>query len=284
MSLGNALPIKFPLDIELTIDSIKNSKIIDWNAILHEAQVHTEKKENSMHITSLFKDHALHSVQQIIPIKNTNSIWMLGVIIISLLLIGAVRQLNNKRLLSFFSAFFLTRFAGQLQREEYAINNRAGTALLFNFVLVFALFIFQVLDHFRMHFPDQPPFIIYLLLCGGIGIVYFLKIIFIRIVAGIFKADSEAKEYIFYILLFNQLLSIFLLPLVTGIAFIRNFDPSLMIYLGIGVIVILFIYRLLRGIFIGISKPKISKFYLFLYLCTLEFLPLLFCFKFLVKF
>lgn len=286
MSNTHTSPIKTPLEIGLRIDSIKNSKVIDWNIILNEAKIHTEKKtENIVLTTSVFKEHALRTTKEHpVVVRNTSSVWMLGVIFVSLILIGAVRQLNNKRLLSFFSAFFAIRFAGQLQREEYAINNRAGTALLFNFVLVFSLFIFQVLDHFQIQFSDRSPFLVFLMLCGAVTGIYFLKILFVRIVAAIFRSEGEAKEYIFYILLFNQLLGIFLLPLVTGISFIKNFDPSFMIYLGIAIIVILFIYRLLRGIFIAISKPKISRFYLFLYLCTLEFLPLLFAVKFLGKF
>src|SRR5437868_3829553 len=131
MSLPDSSTIQIPADINLKIDSIKNSKLIDWNEVISEAKVHSEKKEITALLTvSIFKEHGLRSSSSITPAKVQNNSWMLLVILISLLLIGAVRQLNNKKLVSFFSAFFATRFAGQLQREEYAINNRVGTALL----------------------------------------------------------------------------------------------------------------------------------------------------------
>jgi len=158
MSL-TTLTIQIPSDINLKIDSIKNSKLIDWNEILSEAKVHSEKKEIAPPLTaSIFKEHALRpSASTRTTLQGQNNSWMLIVILIALLLIGAVRQLNNKKLVSFFSAFFATRFAGQLQREEYAINNRVGTALLLNFVLVTALFVFQVLDRFEISFLIRLP-------------------------------------------------------------------------------------------------------------------------------
>lgn len=263
-------------------DSLKQSKIIHWNTIVQEAEKHDHSLQRGNLAPSVFHGHQLRKDSGIRTKKiNANADWMLGVILVALFLLSAVRQLNNKRFLSYLRAFFTLRFAGQLQREEYAISNRTAGTLLTCFVMILSLFIFQVLDHYDLLLFNLHPFVTYLYLCAAITGIYLIKVIVIRLLAFIFKAESQAAEYLFYLLLFNQVLGIALLPVVTGIAFIRSSIAPGILYTGWGLMAIVFIYRILRTASIGFSKPKISRFYLFLYLCTLEFLPLLFAIKFL---
>jgi len=79
-------------------------------------------------------------------------------------------------------------------------------------------------------------------------------------------------------------LGLFMLPVVMCLAFVKQISPLVFIYSGFGLISVFLFTRLARGLIIGFNSMRVSKFYLFLYLCTLEFLPLLFAVKFLVKF
>ena len=266
------------------VDSIRDTKELHLEKIVTELSTlqangkHTER-------ASVFSKHLLKPTSFVAEKSRSSSAnWMLIVILGVLLVLGAVRQLNNKRLLSFISAFFASRFAGQLQREEYAVNNRTTAALLTSFVLVFSLFLFQLGEVAGFIPAASSPLAIYLYICLGVVSVYLVKIAVVRILAFIFKAENEAAGYIFYILLFNQLLGIVLLPVVMGLTFIRNFDPWYLVYCGLIIFSIFFIYRILRGVLLGLSKPGISRFYLFLYLCTLEFLPVIFVIKYLSMF
>jgi hypothetical protein len=64
-----------------------------------------------------------------------------------------------------------------------------------------------------------------------------------------------------------------MLPVVVGLAFVKQLPTHLFIYTGAGIFVSFLCIRLLRGAIIGFNSIRISKFYLFLYLCTLEILP-----------
>jgi hypothetical protein len=262
------------------LDSLRHSRTLNWDGVISELGA---GGKDTMQRTSpsVFTGHRLGAASTERPaLQHTNSDWMLGVLLLVLTLLGAMRQLNNKRLMSYVSAFFMTRFAGQLQREEYAVSNRTSIALLLCFVLVLSLFIFQVFGYFGVVFPC-PPLLLYLYICGSVTLVYAGKLLAVRILAGIFNVENEAAEYIFYILLVNQALGMLLLPLVIILAFTHLAHPEVPIYTGLVLIGILFIYRTLRAIGVGVSRLRISGLYLFLYLCTLEFLPIPFAIKYL---
>jgi hypothetical protein len=56
-------------------------------------------------------------------------------------------------------------------------------------------------------------------------------------------------------------------------ACVKDVSPEVFIYSGGSVFVLLLLIRVLRGVLIGFNSIRVSKFYLFLYLCTLEILP-----------
>ena len=262
-------------------DSLVRSKTIDWHRITGEAYAYEQKQVDHAPVNSVFKGHLLNERSEPIPVANqVNNGWMLPVILVVLVLLGLLRQVNNKKMLSYISAFAASRFAGQLQREEYALNNRTAIGLLSIFVFVTALFMCQVIKIYQIPDHDLSIWILYGTVCTAVFGICFLKIVSIRVLAFFLKAENEAREYIFYIVLINQVIGLCLIPIVIAIGFLKISDPGFLVYSGFGVISILLIYRLLRGILIGLSKPAISRLYLFLYLCTLEFLPVLFVIRF----
>ncbi|HEY6161315.1 MAG TPA: DUF4271 domain-containing protein [Bacteroidia bacterium] len=266
-------------------DSFYDARLIHWDRIAKELRDPNDTLQSQVVVPSVFRDHKFPDEHHLTPVaaQNPGNDWMLGILLAVVLMLGAVRQLAGKRLAFYLSAFIATRFAAQLQREEYAMTNRTAITLFACFILTAGLFIFQLLGFFGIHF-EVPPFLIYLYLCGGLLAIYLVKILVIRMLAFIFRTETEAGEYIFYTLLFNQVLGMILLPIVTGLAFIHTFNTSGLMYCGLAFFGILFIYRLLRGVWMGLSKPKVSRFYLFLYLCTLEFLPVVFAIKYLSTF
>ena len=77
-------------------------------------------------------------------------------------------------------------------------------------------------------------------------------------------------------------MGISLLPVAVVIQFIHEEYSSLFLLIGAILIGILFIAHILRGLQIFI-KEGVSIFYLFLYLCALEFLPILLAFEVFIR-
>jgi hypothetical protein len=97
----------------------------------------------------------------------------------------------------------------------------------------------------------------------------------------LFKNPGTASENIQNIIIFNLTGGMLLLPL---LLLSHYSSKALFLNISIGIISILLIIKLYRSFLIGLADQKFSLFHLFLYLCTLEILPILVIAKFIDKY
>lgn len=180
--------------------------------------------------------------------------------------------INRKRLNQVIKAFYVNRYANQLAREEVSIGNRVTIFLSTLFVLTFALFVSQVANYYGFFIRDNQ-FLFFIKVALIIIGAYGLKMLSVRIFGFILQKQKEANDYAMTVFLFCNTLGLFMLPIVVCLAFVRQVPSEFFIYCGFIIFGSFLCIRLLRGIIIGLNSLRISKFYLFLYLCTLEILP-----------
>lgn len=223
--------------------------------------------------TSLFQNHLLQPESKKPEFHTTQYDYIPALIVfITFLLFVVLYTYNRKKVNNLFRAFYINRFANQLMREEVSMVNRTNTVLLSISFVVLSMFAFQLIKAFHISFPFSQNFLVWLvpllLVC-----IYFLKIVLIKFLGGVFKTQTEANSYIFNVILFLNILGILSFPLVIGMEFMDTIPKNLFIYCGYAIISMLFITRLVKGVIIGINSSRVSGLYLFFYLCTLEILP-----------
>ena len=232
----------------------------------------TGVKDTSL-TSSLFRDHLLEVKNDKPKLHFTNYDYTVaGILFLSFILYVWLYASNRKRLGQVIKGFYINRFANQLAREEFSFGNRVSLFLSTLFVLTLTLFISQVNQYYRITFPADN-LILFLMIIGFIILMYTVKLIGVKFVGFVFQTPKESGDYIMTIFLFGNTLGLFLLPVVICLAFVKQISPSLFIYCGFGLIAVFFFTRLIRGLIIGFNSIRVSKFYLFLYLCTLEILP-----------
>lgn len=186
----------------------------------------------------------------------------------------------QKILRQIINAFFSSSVANQIVRDENILIQRASVMLSILFYLVSALFLYQISMAFEWKAPwltnGFSRLIIFALF---IALAYSVKLILLKLMGYLFHLDKQVATYIFNIFLMNNILGIVLLPAVILQAYVDTpFTNS--IYIGIVILIAaVFLYRLIRGVFIGLTIPRFSVFYLFLYLCAFEIAPLALIFK-----
>ena len=107
-----------------------------------------------------------------------------------------------------------------------------------------------------------------------IAIFFMIKVIIIRLLGYIFLLKSLAKLGVYFSLLFDRVMGITLFPLVVMLFFsplVSSFFLLLFSAIIIGGFLAIKIFWLWK---IGKDSFGLPKYYLFLYLCTLEILPL----------
>lgn len=226
-------------------------------------------------VPSLFKNHQLQATSFGTTKTAASSEGWLSVIMLGILMV--VTLLNWRyfsRIKTLFNAFLLNRFIGQLIREENIFINRVNILLSGLYLMVVGTFSYCCINYFKIKLPvEVDSFPLFLLLCTGLFVLFLVKILVVRISGSIFALSKSSLEYSFSILLYNQMASVFLIPILLLVMYVELINPYPLFLSGIGLLVFFYLFRLFRVITGGLASPSVSLYYLFLYLCTLEFLP-----------
>jgi len=117
-----------------------------------------------------------------------------------------------------------------------------------------------------------------MLLLNIIIIYSLVRIALLRITAHLFLQRSLFSEYIHNTLVINKGTGIVLFPIVITARYFPYPLISLVLAIGLSILILGFIWKSIRAYQI-IRRKNVVLFYLILYLCTLEFLPLLLGYK-----
>ncbi|MES2140408.1 MAG: DUF4271 domain-containing protein [Bacteroidota bacterium] len=224
---------------------------------------------------SLFKDHLLVVKNPKPEIHFTNYDYVIsGVLLFLYILFVWMYVSNYKKLSQIINGFYINRNSNQMSRDDLSIGNRVSFFLSIFFIITLTIFISKVIAYYGLQFGIGNTTVLNIIIGIGIIVAYSLKFASIKLLGYILKLQREANDYTMTIFLFCNTLGLFMLPIVIGLTFAKQVSPVFFIYGGIGVIVTFFMVRMIRGLILGMNSSGISKIYLFMYLCTLEILPI----------
>lgn len=222
---------------------------------------------------SIFQQHQLQPRHEKPIIHLTGYDYLVAIILfVSFAAFVWLYVSNAKKLNQLVKGFYVNRTGGQPARDEYSASNRVGFLLSLLFLFTIPLFLGQAVEYWGIDLR-MSRIAMYSTIAVGLALMYLVKYITIRLSGFIFKVSKEAQEYATAMLIFVNMLGLFMLPVVICLEFVKQVSPLVFIYTGAFFIAGFLCMRLLRGIVIGFSSNRVSKFYLFLYLCTLEIVP-----------
>lgn len=189
-----------------------------------------------------------------------------------------------KRIRQLFEAIASNRYIRQLMREEFAFTHPTSVFLTLIYLLTGSLILTEAnyLLQWNVFSSETAPgadFVIFVKFLVLVSVFYFTKLIAIRLSTALFSAAEEGTEYLFNLLLFNNMLGLVFLPLTLAIVFSTAIPARTILFLAGGIALTAFIFRIIKIIYLGGMLTKISKSYIILYICALEFLPLLVAIK-----
>ena len=205
--------------------------------------------------------------------------WLTIVMFLALVLLASVRAAYTKYIGTLFHSLINYTTSFRMFREKNYSFIHGAFRLEVLFYIVFSIFIFQIIvlstgnSLFNWKVYGQT---------FGILVVYFLgKKLAYQAFGSIFIGASETSEFLFNMDNFNRGTGIVLFPIVALIAYFPYENPLVAVVSGVFTVVVFYMMLLKRGISI-LLKKQFPIFYLFLYLCTLEILPLLLIYKLVV--
>jgi hypothetical protein len=210
-----------------------------------------------------------------IPKQKTQFIpdWTIAVILFLFILLASIRNASETYLPQIFQSIFNKKAAVRLFNEKVNTLFHISFRLDTFFLLVIGLFIYQIVNHFSEFSLDEQ-----MLYCGLIIVAFAIymtvKFTAYRIIGAIFDIAAETREYLFHAKTGNRVIGLILFPIVLFLFLINGNYSEFLLYFGIVLIIILYIINTLRGMII-IAQKVFPVYYMILYLCTLEILPLL---------
>lgn len=203
--------------------------------------------------------------------------WMLGIILFGFVLLAWTQLFYNKRVKQIILSPFSKRFHSQLVREGNLFKERVSLSLLTVYLVSGGLLLFRIdvvaPGTIFSEFEGITRYLIFLALITG---YWTVKIFLVWFLGFVFKTRETTNQYLLNILVFCLITGpVFLVFLV----FILYTGSIILIKACLVVAALFFFFRIIRGFMIGSRLRKFSYLFLFVYLCSLEILPLFFLIK-----
>jgi hypothetical protein len=209
--------------------------------------------------------------------------WILGLLLLCFILLAWVQVFYRWRFRQILVAPFSRRFLSQLVRDGDLFSERISLAAGFIYFICVALFFYQLSE---LVFHKEPQKYIqglelFALICIFLLGFWIFKVTLIWFLSFIFRTGQTSREYLLNILIINISTGILLLPFLVFDVYLKC---AAFLWICLIIFILLFVFRLIRGFLIGISITKFSYVFLFVYLCTLEILPLIVLLKVVLKY
>jgi len=239
-----------------------------------------EPKQLSL-VPSVFSNHLLvPSHQGPLPVKRQPTDWITMLLVICLIIFAWIQTYYSKRFSQIFRAAAQPHFVNQLEREGNLFSERISLGLGFIYYAVFSIFIFQLLSFFNKVPGGMTSFMLTAIIFGSLFAFQMLKSAIVYSSGIIFETRESARFHQLNILIFNHITGVVLFPFSIIALYWEN---PFFLYAGAVTTFIIIFYGFFRSILSGLDNKNYNLFYLFMYLCTLEILPMLLLLKVISK-
>lgn len=211
------------------------------------------------------------NTRSIVNVKSTNNTFIFWLVLFTLLLLAIVVNVQRNAISKVAKSITNENVLKLSKREENGGLSGHYIMLYVMFFINFACFIYLI----AKHYTGFDGFSNWLLIFGILTVAYLVRHISMTFIGNIFNISKDTSLYSFTIMTFNIFLGLVLIPINLVVAFSPVGISSTAMYVGIGLILILLLIRLVRGLLIGARFIGEHLFQFFLYLCAFEIAPIL---------
>jgi len=122
--------------------------------------------------------------------------------------------------------------------------------------------------------------LLFLFNLGLLSVLFFGRIVLHNIAGFLFGKTRIVREYLYNMFVFNKLSGLVILPLMFLMVYTRGTIQNIVFWIIIFALSGILVMRLIRGLVFSYRKDVLN-FYMFLYLCALEIIPLVLLYRWL---
>ncbi len=206
-------------------------------------------------------------------IANQSGDWHGLIVLLMFSIIVLSKILYPRRFNQFIQASFSNAGLHMLLREWHPIRNILTYLYGFVYLAGFAVVILEILDYIGAGFEiTGNSYYDFLIVFSGVVFIIAGKFQTILWLSVIFNLKDSGIRYLANQIIFGLITSLLFIPALL----VLIYNPSnIAVIITLLILLILQLIRFMRGFMVGLAEKGIHLFYLFLYLCALEIVPLL---------
>lgn len=195
---------------------------------------------------------------------------VVGIFVILTIFFTLFRSIPGKAYHSFLNDNILR----QLHREQGAIVSIPYLLFYLFFFLNTGFFLYLLCWHYQIPVVESR-WVTFLLLTAGLAAIYAGKHLLLSALRAVLPIEKEVRLYSFTIIIFSIAIGVLLIPFNLLIAYGPESSVSGVISMALIMIGLVFAFRFVRGVFIGLRFVTLHLFHFLLYICTVEIAPAL---------
>ena len=192
---------------------------------------------------------------------------------ISLAIVGFLYAFHKKYSKNFILSAFGQRYTNQYLRDDNVFKRRVNILFSILMILNISLFIWS----FKL--SEKSELIDLIIILFFVTLYYTVKYILLWFLGVLLKMKKISELALFFTTLFDKVFALFILPILLLFHFFIIDITSYSTILIFAFLLMFFLLKIFWTIKIGIKSFGLSSFYLFLYICILEFFPLLLLYR-----
>lgn len=208
-----------------------------------------------------------------IPFIQGQPDWIFWVFLSMAVVFALIQVFSGTHILRILYAMISLSQLNQLIKEGFQFKNRTTPGWLYIYVTTISMVLFEGIRFFA---PDQElpfqGFLLFAILSGCVMLFWLLKSLLIILLGVIFRTTPTTRLFLLNIFDSTAMLGGALFPLLILTVYLKS---EIFWFICLGLILLASFFRLMKGLRIGLSLTKFPVFFLFVYLCSLEILPVL---------
>jgi hypothetical protein len=205
--------------------------------------------------------------------------WMIIVLLTSAFLFSLVKRTSGNLSTGFTKFFTFRGVTEPVSRDIGGLFYWQSTIMNLVSFLIIGLFCYSASEYYRLIPIGSKGIIIWLISIGIISLAVTLRHLTCLITGAVSGEQEVFREYLLSIYQSYRFGAIFLSAIIILITYTRILPVNDLIISGIVILGIMYLIRVIRLLIIFLNR-NISIFYLILYLCALEILPVLIVVKY----
>ena len=168
----------------------------------------------------------------------------------------------------------------KMLRDSSVVQKQQDYLLYGLYFLVVGFYSYIIELHFDIRFFQLSGISLFLFNTGVLAGLFIARSILLHLVGSLFKQRDLFKAYLYNSFTYNKVLGLILLPLLFLVIYTEGEIENISLWISYATIASIILLRISRAILFA-KKEGVLNFYLFLYLCALEIVPILLIYKWL---